>query len=97
MKVDGDLHNGGNKSIVANDFTQVISDGIGYWANGEGKSELVSVFTYYCHIGYLATNGGKVRAATAPYGTANGHSVVFAGSVAPLPPTISIGWFGLKS
>ena len=62
MKVDGDLHNGGNKSIVANDFTQVLSDGIGYWANGEGKSELVSVFTYYCHIGYLATNGGKVRA-----------------------------------
>tara|TARA_B100002019_G_scaffold190210_1_gene164452 strand:+ start:7531 stop:12444 length:4914 start_codon:yes stop_codon:yes gene_type:complete len=62
MKVDGDLHNGGNKSIVANDFTQILSDGIGYWANGEGKSELVSVFTYYCHIGYLATEGGKVRA-----------------------------------
>ena len=62
MKVDGDLHNSGNKSIVANDFTQILSDGIGYWANGEGKSELVSVFTYYCHIGYLATAGGKVRA-----------------------------------
>ena len=62
MKVDGDLHNGGNKSIVANDFTQVLSDGIGYWVNGEGRSELVSVFTYFCHIGYLATNGGKVRA-----------------------------------
>ena len=62
MKVDGDLHNGGNKSMVANDFTQILSDGIGYWANGEGKSELVSVFTYYCHIGYLATEGGKVRA-----------------------------------
>ena len=62
MKVDGDLHNGGNKSIVANDFTQILSDGIGYWANGEGKSELVSVFTYYCHIGYLSTDGGKVRA-----------------------------------
>ena len=62
MKVDGDLHNTGNKSIVANDFTQILSDGIGYWANGDGKSELVSVFTYYCHIGYLATAGGKVRA-----------------------------------
>ena len=62
MKVDGDLHNSGNKSIVANDFTQILSDGIGYWANGDGKSELVSVFTYYCHIGYLATDGGKVRA-----------------------------------
>ena len=62
MKVDGELHDGGNKSIVANDFTQILSDGIGYWANDEGKSELVSVFTYYCHIGYLATDGGKVRA-----------------------------------
>ena len=62
LKVDGDLHGGGNKSIVANDFTQVIDQGIGFWVNGEGKSELVSVFTYYCHIGYLATDGGKVRA-----------------------------------
>ena len=62
LKVDGDLHNGGNKSIVANDFTQILDQGIGFWVNGEGKSELVSVFTYYNHIGYLATNGGKVRA-----------------------------------
>ena len=62
LKVDGDLHNGGYKSIVANDFTQVIDQGIGFWVNGTGRSELVSVFTYYCHIGYLATNGGKVRA-----------------------------------
>jgi len=28
-KIDGDLHDGGNDSIVANDFTQVVSDGIG--------------------------------------------------------------------
>ena len=62
MKVDGELHNGGNKSIVANDFTQILSDGIGYWANEEGRSELVSVFTYYCHIGYLCTQGGTLRA-----------------------------------
>lgn len=62
MKVDGSLHTSGNKSIVANDFTQVISDGIGMWITNDGKSELVSVFTYYCHIGYLAENGGKIRA-----------------------------------
>ena len=62
MKVDGDLHNGGNKSIVANDFTQIIQDGIGYWCNADGLSELVSVFTYYCYVGYLCTDGGKVRA-----------------------------------
>ena len=62
MKVDGNLHSGGNKSIVANDFTQVISDGIGIWVTNGGRSELVSVFTYYAHIGYLAENGGKIRA-----------------------------------
>ena len=62
MKIDGSLHDGGNKSCVANDFTQVLSDGIGYWASNLGRSELVSVFTYYNHIGYLAENGGILRA-----------------------------------
>lgn len=61
LKIDGDLHNGGNKSIVANDFTQIIDDGIGVWLNGKGKAELVSVFTYYCYIGYLCTEGGTIR------------------------------------
>jgi hypothetical protein len=71
MKIDGNLHNGGNKSVVANDFTQVISDGIGYWALNGGRSELVSVFTYFCHIGYLAENGGILRATNGnnSYGT----------------------------
>jgi hypothetical protein len=62
LKVDGTLHNGGYDSIVANDFTQVLSDGIGIWIKGIARSELVSVFTYYCHIGYLAEDGGKIRA-----------------------------------
>jgi len=62
LKVDGAIHNGGNDSIVANDFTQILSDGIGFWVNNLGRAELVSVFTYYCHIGYLAESGGKVRA-----------------------------------
>ena len=62
MKIDGALHAGGNDSIVANDFTQVLDDGIGYWATNNGRSELVSVFTYFCHIGYLAENGGILRA-----------------------------------
>ena len=62
LKIDGDLHAGGNDSIVANDFTQVISDGIGCWITNLGRAELVSVFSYYGHIGYLAENGGKIRA-----------------------------------
>jgi len=62
QKVDGALHNGGNKSIVSNDFTQVISDGIGAWITNGGRAELVSVFTYYCHIGMFAEDGGTIRA-----------------------------------
>jgi len=71
MKVDGDLHDGGNDSIVANDFTQIISDGIGAWVTNLGRAELVSVFSYYGHIGYLAENGGKIRATNgnSSYGT----------------------------
>jgi hypothetical protein len=71
LKVDGALHAGGNDSIVANDFTQILSDGIGYWVTNLGRSELVSVFTYYNHIGYLAEAGGKIRAANGnnSYGT----------------------------
>ena len=63
QKIDGLLHNGGNRSIVSNDFTQVISDGIGAWVKDNGRAELVSVFTYYAHIGYLAQAGGVIRAA----------------------------------
>jgi hypothetical protein len=62
QKIDGALHNGGNKSIVSNDFTQVLSDGVGAWVENGGRAELVSVFTYYCHVGYLAKNGGIIRA-----------------------------------
>ena len=71
LKIDGDLHAGGNDSIVANDFTQIISDGIGCWVTNLGRAELVSVFSYYGHIGYLAENGGKIRATNgnSSYGT----------------------------
>jgi hypothetical protein len=62
QKIDGSLHNGGNKSIVSNDFTQVISDGIGAWALNGGRAELVSVFSYYAQIGYFAELGGIIRA-----------------------------------
>lgn len=62
QKVDGALHDEGNKSIVSNDFTQVISDGIGAWMLNGGRGELVSVFSYYAHIGMFATNGGIIRA-----------------------------------
>jgi len=62
IKVDGAVQTGGYHSILANDFTQVISDGIGVWVTNNGRSEIVSVFTYYCYVGYLAEDGGTIRA-----------------------------------
>ena len=76
QKIDGALHNGGNDSIVSNDFTQVISDGIGAWVTNNGRAELVSVFSYYAHIGYLSENGGRIR------GTNGNNSYGDFGSVA---------------
>ena len=76
QKVDGSLHNGGNKSITSNDFTQVISDGIGAWITNNARAELVSVFSYYSHVGYLAENGGRIR------GTNGNNSYGDFGSVA---------------
>jgi hypothetical protein len=48
IQIDGLLHSSGNKSILANDFTQINSDGKGVHAIGGGRGEMVSVFTYYC-------------------------------------------------
>lgn len=71
-KVDGALHNGGNKSIVTNDFTHIVNDGIGIWCTGSGAlTEAVSVFSYYGYSGYMADAGGRIRATNgnSSYGT----------------------------
>lgn len=69
--VDGTVHSSGNRSIVFHAYTNIHSDGVGFWVNGEGKSEMVSCFTYYCWFGYTTTNGGKIRSLSGnnSYGT----------------------------
>ena len=72
VKIDGALHAGGNRSIVANDYTTILSDGIGAWCTGSSSlTELVSVFCYYSYSGYLAELGGRIRATNgnSSYGT----------------------------
>lgn len=72
LKIDSTLHNGGNRSIVSNDFTQVLSDGIGIWCTGgDALTEAVSVFSYYNYAGYFAEDGGRIRATNgnSSYGT----------------------------
>jgi hypothetical protein len=51
----------GNRSMLANDYTQVNDLGFGILATNNGLTEQVSTFTYYCHTAYWALNGGQVR------------------------------------
>ena len=62
IKIDGSVQASGNKSILANDFTQINSDGVGVHVSNGGRGEMVSVFTYYCDKGFFAESGGFIRA-----------------------------------
>jgi hypothetical protein len=61
IQIDGNIHSAGNRSILANDFTQINSDGRGVHALGNGRGEMVSVFTYYCDKSFYAQSGGFIR------------------------------------
>jgi len=50
------------KSMVFDAFTMVLDNGVGFWVVNSGSSEIVSCFTYYAHISYTSTKGGKIRA-----------------------------------
>ena len=62
--IDGGLNNNpaNNGSMVFHTFTQVHDGGAGFWVRRNGKSEIVSCFTYYCDFGLVSTSGGKIRA-----------------------------------
>ena len=55
------VQSGGNRSMLANDFTQVNDLGFGTVCVNNALAELVSMFTYYCHTGYLADSGSQIR------------------------------------
>ena len=96
-KVDGALHDGGNDSIVANDFTQIVSDGIGVWCTNLGRTELVSVFSYYGHIGYLAENGGKIRATNGNSSYGNYGTVAEGVDISEVAITGNVNNFALQA
>jgi hypothetical protein len=62
--IDGGLNSnpGNNGSMVFHTFTQVHDGGAGFWVRKNGKSEIVSCFTYYNDFGLVSTSGGKIRA-----------------------------------
>ena len=50
-----------NGSMLFDSFTQFHDLGVGFWCKDLGNAEIVSSFTYYCHIGYTCTGGGRIR------------------------------------
>ncbi|MAV94529.1 MAG: hypothetical protein CMA31_02440 [Euryarchaeota archaeon] len=96
LKIDGTIHNGGLKSMVANDVTNFLSDGISVWLNGDARAELVSVFTYFCHIGYLCTDGGKIRGTNGnnSYGTFGSAAIGTLASETPITAKAHNRYYG---
>ena len=60
--IDGTVHTTGAKTMIFHGYTIINDNGVGYWVKDEGKSEIVSCFTYYNYFGYIATGGGFIRA-----------------------------------
>jgi hypothetical protein len=54
------LQSAGNRSILGNDFTQINDLAYGLVTNNGAFSEMVSMFTYYCHAAYYAANGSEI-------------------------------------
>ena len=65
------LQTAGNRSLLANDFTQVNDLGYGLIANNAAFSEQVSTFTYYCHTAMYANNGSEIRGLNCSNGYGN--------------------------
>ena len=73
------LQTAGNRSMLANDYTQVNDLGYGLFVNNAGLSEQVSTFTYYNHTAFFSNNGSEIRALNCS--NANGNfGLVAAGS-----------------
>ena len=51
----------GGKSMVFDAFTNIHSDGVGFWLEDDALAEIVSSFTYYCSFGYVADDGSEIR------------------------------------
>lgn len=49
---------GGIRSMVVDSFTQITQGGKGVYLKNKGYCQLVSMFTVYCDVGFLAEDGG---------------------------------------
>ena len=81
----------GNRSMLANDFTQINDLGYGAVAHNGGLMELVSMFTYYCQISYYSLNGGQIRSVGGS--SAHGNYALVAQGADPLEVPQPTGFY----
>ena len=65
------LQTAGNRSLLGNDYTQVNDLGYGLVVTNGAFSEMVSMFTYYCHVAYYSANGAEIRSLNGSNGYGN--------------------------
>jgi hypothetical protein len=88
--VNGTDQSGGIKSMVFWAYNIVMDGGVGIWAANGGKVEAVSVFTYYCYLGYTASGGGLIRSigGNNSYGTYGAVSLGYLASETPVTGSV---------
>jgi hypothetical protein len=88
--VDGSVHTSGNKSMLFHGYTNLHDNGVGFWVKNGGKAEIVSCFTYFCHVGYLTSSGGQIRAlnGNCSYGLYGALSSGFDSTETPITGTL---------
>jgi hypothetical protein len=84
------LQSAGNRSILGNDFTQINDLAYGLVTNNGAFSEMVSMFTYYCHAAYYAANGSEIRSLNGSNGYGNFGLVAEGADPNEIPDQVTI-------
>jgi len=84
------LQSAGNRSILGNDFTQINDLSYGLVTNNGAFSEMVSMFTYYCHAAYYASNGSEIRSLNGSNGYGNFGLVAEGADPNEIPDQVTI-------
>ena len=85
------LQTAGNRSMLGNDFTQINDLGYGLVTTNGAFSEMVSMFTYYCHAAYYAANGSEIRSTTGSNGYGNFGLVAEGADPNEIPDQVVLG------
>ena len=80
----------GNRSLLAQNFTQINDMGYGLICNNGAVSEQVSTFTYYNHAAFYAFNGSEIRALNCSNGYGNFGLVAEGADPNEIPDQVTI-------